>query len=106
MADQALHKKYPKWSHRKKQGRKKKLRRIARRIVRARRKHKATHKASRQRDMTNVLLLELLKQLNVKKPAYTPLFSRDEYARSAKKRAVAAPPTHAGCAARARSLTW
>ena len=82
MADQALHKKYPKWAHRKKHARKKKLRRFARRIVRARRKHKA----GRQRDLTNVLLLELLKQLNVKKPAYTPLFSRDEYARSAKKR--------------------
>ena len=80
MAD--LHKKYPKWSHRKKHARKKKLRRLARRIVRARRKRKT----GRQRDLTNILLLELFKQLNVKKPAYTPLFSKDEYARSVKKR--------------------
>ena len=80
MAD--LHKKYPKWSHRKKHARKKKLRRLARRIVRARRKRKT----GRQRDLTNILLLELFKQLNLKKPAYTPLFSKDEYARSVKKR--------------------
>ena len=79
-----LHKKYPKWSHRKKHARKKKLRRLARRIVRARRKHKKP--GGRQRDLTNILLLELFKQLNLKKPAYTPLFSKDEYARSVKKR--------------------
>ena len=90
MAD--LHKKYPKWSHRKKHARKKKLRRLARRIVRARRKHKAGRQAGRQRDLTNVLLHELLKQLNVKKPAYTPLFPRDEYARSAKRRDAAPRP--------------
>ena len=71
MAD--LHKKYPKWSHRKKHSEAAKRRQRARRIaVRISRAHKRKRKKVSTPDVTQLLLLQLLQQIQGNTVIRTP----------------------------------